>query len=87
MGEDGGEGTVWRRVLGQHLELLGLQVGLAADPLAQGRDTVAGLELELTQLVLLHDQLLPLRLLPNKHTHTHAAGVSSAQTASVDVKQ
>lgn len=70
MGEDRGEGTVWRGVLGQHLELLGLQVGLTADPLAQGGDAVTRLQLELTQLVLLHDQLLPLRLLPDAHTHT-----------------
>lgn len=72
MGENRGEGTVWGGVLGQHLELLGLQVGLAADPLAQGGDAVARLQLELTQLVLLHDQLLPLRLLPDAHTCTRS---------------
>lgn len=67
MREGRGERAAWGRVFGKHLELLWLQVGLAADPLAQGGDTVTCFHLELAEMALLHHQFLPLGLL--QHTH------------------
>ncbi len=69
MREEGGQRAVRGGVFGEHLELLWLQVGFAADPLAQDRDTVTSFQLQLAQLAPLHDQFLPLCFLP----HTHAA--------------
>ena len=60
VGERRGERAARGRVFGKHLELLWLQVGLAADPLAQGGNTVTCFQLELAEMTLLHHQFLPL---------------------------
>ena len=60
MRNEGGEWAVLSGVLSKNLELLRLQVGLTADPLAQGRDTAERFQLHLAELAPFRHQFLPL---------------------------